>query len=72
MQLLWTLGKEEDDGCSPHLAGLCRQCKWKGGSTVIEIANDNGEFVPWEFADADIKVDIEWAIFNGEKPIVID
>lgn len=38
---------------------------------AIEIQNDQGEFVSWEFADADIKVDIEWAILNGEKPKLI-
>jgi hypothetical protein len=32
---------------------------------AIEIQNDNGEFVPWEFADADIKLEIEWALMNG-------
>jgi hypothetical protein len=32
----------------------------------IEVQNDQGEFVPWEFVDADIKLDIEWAILNGD------
>lgn len=38
---------------------------------MLEILNDNGEYVPWEFADADIKLDIEWAILNGDKGIDI-
>ena len=38
---------------------------------ALEIQNDQGEFVPWEFVDADIKFDIEWAILNGEKPKLI-
>jgi hypothetical protein len=38
---------------------------------AIEIQNDQGEFVPWEFADADIKLDIELAIMVGEKPKLI-
>jgi hypothetical protein len=39
---------------------------------VIEIMNDNGEFVPWEFVDADIKVDIEWALINGAPVIALE
>jgi hypothetical protein len=38
---------------------------------VIEIQNDNGEFVPWEFADNSVKIEIEWAILNGEKPTAL-
>lgn len=38
---------------------------------AIEIQNDNGEFVPWEFADVSVKIEIEWAILNGEKPIPV-
>jgi hypothetical protein len=38
---------------------------------VIEIANDNGEFVPWEFADASVKLEIEWALMNGAPVTVI-
>jgi hypothetical protein len=38
---------------------------------MIEIENANGEFVPWEFADASDKIAIEWAILNGEKAIAI-
>lgn len=36
---------------------------------MIEIENANGEFVPWEFADASDKIAIEWAILNGDKGI---
>jgi hypothetical protein len=38
---------------------------------AIEIQNDQGEFVPWEFADESVKFDIEWALMNGEKAIRI-
>ena len=38
---------------------------------AIEIQNDQGEFVPWEFADESVKFDIEWALMNGEPAIRI-
>ena len=38
---------------------------------MIEIQNETGEWVPWDFADADAKIDIEWAILNGENGKVV-
>lgn len=35
----------------------------------IEIQNDQGEFVPWEFADECDKIAIEWDIMNGGKNV---
>ena len=39
--------------------------------SMIEIQNETGEWVPWDFADADAKIDIEWAILNGENGKVV-
>jgi hypothetical protein len=33
----------------------------------IEVQNDQGEFVPFEFIDASVRIDIEWALMNIEK-----
>lgn len=39
---------------------------------AIEVMNDQGEFVPWEFADEGVKIDVEWAIMNGAPVIVLE
>jgi hypothetical protein len=38
----------------------------------IEIQNDQGEFVPWEFADQSVKTEIEWALINGAPVTVLE
>ena len=30
----------------------------------LEIKNENGEFVPFQFADNSVKLDLEWALMD--------
>jgi hypothetical protein len=39
---------------------------------VIEIANDNGEFVPFEFIDPAVRIELEWALMNGAPVTVLE
>lgn len=33
----------------------------------IEVQNDQGEFVPWDFIDPSVRIEIEWALINYGK-----
>ena len=37
----------------------------------IEVQNDQGEFVPFEFIDPEIRIELEWALMNGAPVTLI-
>jgi hypothetical protein len=75
MQLLRIVGKGKAHRCAPLPAIVCGKSEYTKGGTplmAIEIMNDQGEFVPWEFADQSVKTEIEWALINGAPVTVME